>query len=218
MRSPHPQRISYVDTGLPSEQIEEFVRFARGLDAHSDPEQLMRSLPAELSNLVVSNTTALILSKESALSGYVLDGEELAIGPESLSESLQDETWQDEIRQMISEQSHPFVVSSLDEEIRFHEAVRFFRERGNQSLCVCFRSMTALRQLGALCFARGTPEAPSPRTEIDLLSYGLPTTLRWHSTICLNFATFRSRASSVGERAEEVAAHPGSEQQRGVQP
>ena len=95
MRS-HPQRISYVDTGLPSEQIEEFVRFARGLDAHSDPEQLMRSLPAELSNLVVSNTTALILSKESALSGYVLDGEELAIGPVSLGES-----WQDEIRQMI---------------------------------------------------------------------------------------------------------------------
>src|SRR5260370_14571542 len=117
MRS-HPQRISYVDTGLPSEQIKEFVRFARGLDAHSDPEELMRSLPVELSHFVAADTTALILSKESGLSGYVLDSKEPAIGPESLSES-----WQDEIGQMISEQSHPFVVSSLDEEIRFHEAV-----------------------------------------------------------------------------------------------
>jgi formate hydrogenlyase transcriptional activator len=159
MRS-HPQRIPSADTGLQPQQIEEFVRFAHGLDAHSDLEQLMRSLPSELSSLVVSNTTALILSNESDLSGYVVDSEGLAIAPE--------QAWQDEIRQMISEQSHPLVVPLLDQEIKFYEVVRFFRERGSQSLCVLPLN-TALRRLGALCFARA-PRNTFSKNEIDLLS------------------------------------------------
>jgi formate hydrogenlyase transcriptional activator len=159
MRS-HPQRIPSADTGLQPQQIEEFVRFAHGLDAHSDLEQLMRSLPSELSNLVVSNTTALILSKESDLSGYVVDSVGLAIALE--------QAWQDEIRQMISEQSHPLVVPLLDQEIKFYEVVRFFRERGSQSLCVLPLN-TAFRRLGALCFARAPRDAFS-KNEIDLLS------------------------------------------------
>src|SRR5271170_5692427 len=107
-----PQLIPSTDNGLSAEQVEEFVRFARTLDAHSDPEQLIRSLPSELSSLVVSNTAALVLSNEIALSGYVVDGGELAIIPESPRES-----WQDEICQMISEQSRPFVATSVDREI-----------------------------------------------------------------------------------------------------
>src|SRR5271163_1183017 len=144
MRS-QPRRIPLGDTGLQFEQVEGLVRFVHRLDAHSDPEQLMHSLPSELSNLVPFDTTALILSKESALSGYVADSDGFAIIPESIRES-----WQDDICQMISEHSRPFLVSSLDKEIRFHEAVRFFRDRGNQSLCV-LPLHTALRRLGALC-------------------------------------------------------------------
>ena len=162
MRS-HPQRILSADTGLQSKQIEELVRFARRLDAHSDPEQLMRSLPSELSDLVVYNTTALILSKEIALSGYVVDAAGLAIASPS-----QIESWQDEICQLISEQSHPLVVLSLDQESGLQEVVRFFREHGNQSLCVLPLN-TGLRRLGVLCFARVPREAFS-KNEIGLLS------------------------------------------------
>jgi formate hydrogenlyase transcriptional activator len=158
-----PPHVPLADSGLRFEQVEELVRFVHRLDAHSDPEQLMHSLPSELSNLVPSDTTVLILSKESALSGYVADKNWLAIIPQSIKEA-----WQDDICQMISEQSRPFLVSSLDEEIRFHEAVRFFRERGNLSLCV-LPLQTALCRLGALCFAR-EPRNGFSNNEIDLLS------------------------------------------------
>jgi formate hydrogenlyase transcriptional activator len=133
------------------------------MDAHSNPEQLIRSLPSELSNLVVSNTAALVFSKEIAIPGYIYDNEGLAIIPEP-----QRESWQDEICQVISEQPHPFVVSSLDRETRFDAAVQLFRERGNQSLCV-LPLHTAVRRLGTLCFARGARDAFS-KNEIDLLS------------------------------------------------
>jgi formate hydrogenlyase transcriptional activator len=162
MRS-QPQGISLTDNGLSAEQVEEFVHFVGTLDAHSDPQQLIRSLPSELSGLVASNTTALVLSKEIVLSGYVADNGGLAIIPESLRES-----WKDEVCQVISEQPAPFVVSSLDQEIRFEEVVRFFSERGNQSLCV-LPLHTAVRRLGALCFAREPRDAFS-KNEIDLLS------------------------------------------------
>ena len=161
MRS-RSRRIPLADTGLRSEQVEELVRFARRLNAYSDPEQLMHSLPSELSDLVVFHTAALIFSKESALSGYVADSERLAIIPEE-----QREAWQDEICQMLSEQSHAVIVSPLDQETSFHQAARFFYERGNQSLCV-LPLHTALRQLGALCFARERRDAFS-ENEIGLL-------------------------------------------------
>jgi formate hydrogenlyase transcriptional activator len=162
MRS-HLQRIPSDDIGLRSEQIEEFVRFARGLDSHSNPEQLVRFLPSELSNLAVSNTTALIFSREISLSGYVVDHGGLAIGQESIREP-----WRDEICQIVSARSDPLVISSLAKETGFHEVVRFFREHGNQSLCVLPLN-TALRRLGALCFARG-PQDAFPKSEIDFFS------------------------------------------------
>lgn len=161
MRS-QAEDISLTDNGLSAERVEELVRFAHKLDAHSDPEQLIRFLPSELSGLVVSNTAALVLSKEIVLSGYVVDDGGLAIIPESLRES-----WQDEICQVVSEHPHPVVVLSLDQEIRFNEVIRFFRERGNQSLCV-LPLHTAVRRLGALCFARASQNAFS-KNEIDLL-------------------------------------------------
>lgn len=168
MRS-QAEDIPLTDNGLSAEQVEELVRFVRTLDAHSDPQQLIHSLPSELSGLVVSDTAALVLSKEIALSGYIVDKGELATLPES-----QREPWQDEIGQVISEQPHPFVVSPLDREIRFDEQIRFdeavqlFRERGNQSLCV-LPLHTPDRRLGALCFARRPQDAFS-RNEINFLS------------------------------------------------
>ncbi|MEI9979417.1 MAG: sigma 54-interacting transcriptional regulator [Edaphobacter sp.] len=157
----HPMRISSAYANLWTEQIEQLARFARALDAHSDPKQLVRSLPSELSNLVIFNTTALILSKESPLSGYVLDGHGFAI-PSGTGES-----WQEEICQVISNQSHPLVIPALDREFRFRQVVRFFLERENQSLCALPLN-TAQRQLGVLCFARMSPDAFS-KSEIDLL-------------------------------------------------
>ena len=159
----HSQRIPSADIGLRSEQIEDLVRFARSLDSHSDSEQLVRSLPFELNNLVVSNASALILSADSSLSGYVIDSDGLIFAPE-----FQMEPWIDEIRQIASAESQPLVVSSLDQETRFHEIVRFFRERGNQSLCMLPLN-TALHRLGVLWFAREPQDAFS-RSEIDLLS------------------------------------------------
>src|ERR1700743_1560675 len=128
MRS-QPQGIALTDNGLSAERVEELVRFARTLDEPSDPEQLISILHSELSSLVLSNTAALVLSKEIALSGYVLDNGQLAVIPES-----QREPWQDEICQMVSEQPRPLVVlsldSSLEPEIRFNEVAQFLRERG----------------------------------------------------------------------------------------
>jgi formate hydrogenlyase transcriptional activator len=157
------QRISSADTGLWPEQIEELVRFVRSLDVHSDADQLMRFLPSELFNLVSSDTTALIFSRECPLSGYVAGREEVAIGPGFLRES-----WQDEICQMLPEQSHSLVISSLDHETGFDEAIRFFRERGNGSLCILPLN-APLRRLGVLCFA-SVSEAAFSKNEIDFLS------------------------------------------------
>jgi formate hydrogenlyase transcriptional activator len=161
MRS-QSQGIRSTDNGLLPEQVEGLVRFARSLDAHSDPEQLITALPFELSGLVVSNSTALVLSKEIALSGYLVDDEGLAIIPVPLMES-----WEDEIYHVISELPLPLILLALDRETRFNEVVRFFRERGNQSLCI-LPLHSAVRHLGALCFARA-PRYAFSSNEINLL-------------------------------------------------
>ena len=157
-----------IDTALGSEQMEGFLRFGRSLDAHSDPELLLRSLPAELCTLVVANTTVLFHSNEGALSWYGVDCERSAIGTEAPIEQ-----WQDEISQLLSEHPHSVVVLSIDPEMfggetRFPGIVRFFLQQGNRSLCVLSLD-TSLRRLGALCFAREYQEAFS-KEELGLLS------------------------------------------------
>src|ERR1700733_14547714 len=110
MRS-QPQGIALTENGLSAEQVEELVRFARTLDEHSDPQQLISALHSELSGLVESDTAALVLSKEIALPAYVFDNGQLAVIPES-----QRESWRGEICQVFSEQPRPFVVSSVNAE------------------------------------------------------------------------------------------------------
>src|ERR1700678_3308944 len=61
--------------GMPpsAEQVEEVLRFARNLEMHSDHEQLLRALPAELCVLVGCSTTALIHWHEGQLTTHVVD-------------------------------------------------------------------------------------------------------------------------------------------------
>ena len=68
----------------------------------------------------------------------------------------------------MSEQEKPLVIPSLDEEARFPEAVRFFRECGSQSLCIVPLA-TRLHRLGALCIGRKRRDAFSDE-ESSLLS------------------------------------------------
>ena len=148
---------------LASLHVEEVLRFARKLGMHSDPEQLVRALPAELCALLDCTTTAVIHMHEDELHFHVVAGEGFVL-PADLSAMK----WPEEIWSAVSEEEKPLVIPSLDEEARFPEAVRFFRDGGSQSLCV-LPLTTSLHRLGALCIGRGRREAFSD-SESSLLS------------------------------------------------
>ena len=67
--------------GMPpsAEQVEEVLRFARKLERHSDHEQLLRALPAEICVLVDCSTTALLLWHDGQLTTQVVDREGCAL-------------------------------------------------------------------------------------------------------------------------------------------
>ena len=142
------------------------MRFARTLDAYSDANGLLRSLPAELSTIVASNTTVLIHINgdgRAGLSCYAVDGKRAAIhGDFEMSQ------WHDEIRQLRSGYPHPSVFSPLDSNGNFPALFRFFRKYGNQSLCVLPLDK-AHGPLGTLCFARKQHDGFS-KEEIGFLS------------------------------------------------
>jgi formate hydrogenlyase transcriptional activator len=155
--------------GVPpsTEQVEEVLRFARKLEMHRDHEQLLRALPAELCILVDCAMTALIHLHEGRLTTHVVDSQGCALSTDHSAAN-----WPEAVWQAISEQQKPLVLPaldqpSLDENQRFPEAVRFFRECGNQSLCLLPLS-TALHRLGALCIGRKHPDAFSEK-EVSLL-------------------------------------------------
>jgi formate hydrogenlyase transcriptional activator len=162
MRIPLPQNDLSADISLQPARVEELLRFVRSLDAFCNPDQLLRSLPLMLSELVVSNTTALAVVNSGILSGYVV-GHESTIATESAVEP-----WRPEIQQIMSQEPHPVVVSPLDSETEFRGIGQFFREYGNESLCMLPLN-TALRRLGVLCFARKSPDSFA-RSEVDLLA------------------------------------------------
>ena len=148
---------------LASLHVEEVLRFARKLGMHSDPEQLVRALPAELCALLDCTTTAVIHMHEDELHFHVVAGEGFVL-PADLSAMK----WPEEIWSAVSEEEKPLVIPSLDEAARFPEAVRFFRDGGSQSLCV-LPLTTSLHRLGALCIGRGRRDAFSD-SEFSLLS------------------------------------------------
>jgi formate hydrogenlyase transcriptional activator len=127
------------------------------------PERLLRSLPVELCSVVTSNTTALIHRNGVSLSWYAVDSKKSAINTELETSQLQDE-----ICLLLSEHRQPIVISSLDQEARFSGFFQFFRNHGNQSLCVLPLNKGP-GWLGALCFARAQQDGFS-KNEISLLS------------------------------------------------
>ncbi len=76
--------------------------------------------------------------------------------------------WPEEIWSAVPRRKQPLVIPSLDEEARFPEAARFFRDCGSQSLCVLALT-TSLNRLGALCIGRERRDAFSEQ-ESSLLS------------------------------------------------
>ncbi len=162
MRSPQLQRDLSADISLRPAQVDELLRFVRGLDAYCDPDQLLRFLPSMLSKLAVSDTTALVVVNNGILSGYVVDYEDTIAAESAL------EPWRSEIHQIMSPQAHPVIVSPLDTKTEFSGIGQFFRQHGNESLCLLPLN-TALRSLGVLCFARKSRDS-FPRSEVDLLA------------------------------------------------
>jgi formate hydrogenlyase transcriptional activator len=162
MRIPLPQNDLSADISLQPAQVEELLRFVRSLDAYCEPDQLLRSLPPMLSELVVSNTTALAVVNSGILSGYVV-GHEGTIATESALE-----LFRPEIQQIMSQEPHPVVISPVDSETEFRGICQFFREYGNESLCMLPLN-TAHRHLGVLCFARKSQNSFA-RSEVDLLA------------------------------------------------
>jgi formate hydrogenlyase transcriptional activator len=164
MRSPSLRRVSSVDTVPEAEQIGDLLRFARSLDAYRDPERLLCSLPAELSSVAGSNTTALIHVNGDYSSWYAVDADGFTI-------NLEPETpqWRAEIEAFVSGRPQPVVVTSLDREVRFPGVFRFFRAHGNQSLCLLPLNRTP-RGLGAICFAKKHDDGFSEK-EVSLLFF-----------------------------------------------
>ena len=163
MSSSHLHRVPRVDVSPQSEQIEDLLRFTHSLDAYSDPERLLRSLPGELCSIVPSNTSALIYGDGGGVTWFAVDSKGYAIGS-----GLEMSQCHDEISQLLSEHTHPIIFSPLDQEVRFSGIVRFFRRYGNQSLCMVPLNKTPDR-LGALCFAKMELDGFS-KEEISLLS------------------------------------------------
>jgi formate hydrogenlyase transcriptional activator len=151
-----------------AEQVEEVLRFARKLEMHSDHKQLLRALPAELCVLVDCAMAALVHLNEGQLTTHVVDSEGCSLATDHSAWK-----WPEAVWQTISEQEKPLVLPALDQlsadaNQRFPEAVHFFRECGNQSLCLLPLS-TTLHRLGALCIGRKHRDAFSDR-EVSLLS------------------------------------------------
>jgi formate hydrogenlyase transcriptional activator len=154
--------VSSANFSLQAPQIEELLHLVRDFGASSEPDQLLRYLPSVMSDRVDSDVTALILANDDFFSCYVADRAGSVIAESGL------ERWRSDICQLISEQSHPIVVSLLNPDTEFQGIVPFFREHGNESLCVLPLS-TGLRRLGVLCFARKDPGS-FPKGEVDILA------------------------------------------------
>jgi formate hydrogenlyase transcriptional activator len=135
---------------------QELLRFARRLDAHYDPWRLLQALPGELRDLISSNTVAVIYPRADGITWY-------AIGTQcGVTATPSVDGWTQEIWSFARDCQQAFVISALDREKRFPEAVKFFQECGNQSLCV-LPLCAAVHPLAALCIGRKGPDAFSEK-------------------------------------------------------
>ena len=155
-------------SALHAEHDEELLRFARRLDMHHDLEGLLQALPTELGSIVPCKTTALAYQYEGTVSWRVADVGGYATQPLSSMVEWQETEWRETILPLVYGHERKLVLSSLDEETRFPETTKFFRGRGNESLCVLPLN-TALHRLGAICFGRELANAFS-ENEVCFLS------------------------------------------------
>ncbi|MCU1251468.1 MAG: hypothetical protein JWQ49_4497 [Edaphobacter sp.] len=145
------------------EHDEELLRFARRLDMHHDLEGLLQALPTELGGITACNTAAVFYQYEGTVSSHVADIG--GYGGPSLPSIAE---WKETILPMVQGHQRSLLLSSLDEETRFPETTKFFRGRGNASLCVLSLDR-ALHHLGAICFGRAYENAFS-ENEVCFLS------------------------------------------------
>jgi hypothetical protein len=87
---------------LAAGHVEEVLRFARKLGMHSDPDQLLRALPAELYALLDCTATAVVHLRQGELSFHVVDGEGCV-----LSQDPSASDWPKEIWSAIPEEENP---------------------------------------------------------------------------------------------------------------
>jgi formate hydrogenlyase transcriptional activator len=161
----------FIGAPVQAEHTGAFLEFARRVETHSSPDLMLRALPAELCQMVTCGTMALIYVSGSNLVASVLDGEGCLIDQPGA-------IWHEELWQVMLEQDAPVILPSLSHQLLdrtapdpsrdLPETIRFFRECGNQSVCVLPVS-TALRRLGALCIGRPHRDAFSVE-EVGLLS------------------------------------------------
>src|SRR5260370_17813475 len=147
------------------EHDEEVLRFARRLDMHHDLERLLQALPTELGSITVCNTTALVYHDEGTVSWHVANAD---MGSDATPPLPSIAEWQETIFPLVYGHQRKLVMSFLDEETPFLETTKFFRELGNESLCVLPLN-TALHRLGAICFGRESKNAFS-EDEVCFLS------------------------------------------------
>ncbi|WP_353062429.1 sigma 54-interacting transcriptional regulator [Tunturibacter psychrotolerans] len=164
MRSSPLRRVSSEGSTSHVEEIEVLLRFARNLDVYRDPGQLLRSLPAELSSVAGSNTTALVHVIGGDSSAYAVDADGFTI---NLEPELPQ--WRAEIEEFLSGHPQPVLVTSLDREARFPGVFQFFRAHGNHSLCVLPLNGSS-GGLGAICFAKKQDDGFSEK-EVSLLFF-----------------------------------------------
>jgi formate hydrogenlyase transcriptional activator len=160
--SRRPQYIPETDIALPAAQVRGLLRFAGSLDAHSDPKELLRSLPAELSAVVASDMTVVVYRNDGVLSFEGFDRGGMPLTPQPAEPE-----WRTEVEQLIVGDPDPIVISTQDE-IAYPHLARFFREQGSQSLCILSLN-TAQRRLGILCFSSQCGDTYS-ETDVAFLS------------------------------------------------
>ncbi|HTZ59479.1 MAG TPA: sigma 54-interacting transcriptional regulator [Acidobacteriaceae bacterium] len=159
-RCPNPNEGS---PGATRKHVEDVLQFARKLERHSQPEQLLHALPSELCDLLECMMSAVVYLRDGELSVQVVDCDGAALAQGDCVGK-----WAEEIWSAVSGQEKPLVIGALDQQDQFPETRTFLLGCGCQSLCVLPLS-TGLHRIGALCIGRKQPEAFSDQ-ESSLLS------------------------------------------------
>ena len=184
------------------ERTAECLRFARKLEQYLDPDEMLRALPGELSQLLDCATAALICVHDGQLTcSWVLLREGC-----SFPDDLPPEEWQSELWQAIAGHDGPILIPSLSHQLLdsglplslqdLPATVRFFRACGNQCLCV-LPLRTPLHQLGVLCIGREQRDAFSDEETEWLALLGL------HAALAIDDRLHLTRSEQLQDQLGE---------------